>query len=88
MHDLKDALKNYKDAIAAADAADADWERDPSNFKLEAAFDAAYEKQNKAMLALRDCIVEFTNGAINSMNARFMVAFNLDDIERLISLES
>lgn len=88
MNDLKNAIKNYKNAIADADAADAAWEKDPSNFKLEAAFDAAYEKQNEAMLALRDCIVEFTNGAINSMNARFIVAFNLDDIERIISLSA
>lgn len=85
MKNLKDLLKALKIAEENANKADAAWENDPENEKLETAFDKAYEKEHKAFENLVDEIVKVTGGKIDRNTARTMIIKKRGQLEALIA---
>ena len=84
---MKNLIKTYEEAQSTANAALEAWENDIENTELEATFNKAYKTEFKALETLINYIVEATAGQINSKDARFMVATQLDTLKAIAEKE-
>ena len=83
--ELQRLMKEYRAAMEEADRIDAAWEDDYENEELEAAWDAAYKAEHKAMTNLVDGLVRFSRGMLNEHAARSLVRVKLEAVEALIA---
>lgn len=84
---MKNLIKNYEAAQSKANEALEAWENDIENTELEDAFNKAYKTEFKALETLINYIVKATAGQINSKDARFMVATQLDTLKAIAEKE-
>lgn len=82
---MKELLKALEAAEITANAADAAWEADPENGRLETAFDEAYKAECEAFAAVVDKIVSITSGRIDRKTAATMLRCKRKDIESLVA---
>lgn len=80
---MKELLKALEAAETTTNAADAAWEADPENDRLEMAFDKAYKAECEAFAAVVDKIVIITSGRIDKKTAATMLRCKRNDIENL-----
>jgi hypothetical protein len=81
---MKELFKAYEEARKANDEIEKAWAQDVDNEELEEQFDATYHTYITTYTALVRGIVEFTNGAIDSMTAKRMIATKHDELKSLI----
>ena len=86
MENIKNLFNKYIELEAAANAADDAWSEDPESTALENAFDDAYIAEHKALEALINEIVTFTNNRIAPDVARKMLMSKREELQALISM--
>ena len=82
---LQKLIREYKVAMKKADAIDAAWENDYENEELEAAWDAAYKAEHKAMMNLVDALVQFSRGMLTKQAAFSLVRIKFSEVEALVA---
>ena len=82
---LQKLIREYKAAMKKADAIDTAWENDYANEELEAAWDAAYKAEHKAMMNLVEGLVQFSHGLLTQQAAFSLVRIKFDEVEALIA---
>lgn len=81
---MEELFKAYDEARKANDEIEKAWAQDIDNEELEEQFDATYHTYITAYTALVRGIVKLTNGAIDSMTAKRIIATRYDELKSLI----
>lgn len=81
---IKNAFKALETAEQVSTKASEEWDRDPENESLEAAFDAAYAAEFKAFDAVVAEIVKVSHGMISAKIAGVMLRTKRDELRALI----
>lgn len=84
MENIKLLFTTYINLEAICDDLEVQWNEDPENEELEAAWDEAYKSSFAAGQMLINELVSFTNGQITNNIARAMIATKRDELEAII----
>ena len=82
---IKNAFKALETAEQVSTRASKEWDRDPENESLEAAFDAAYAAEFKAFDAVVAEIVKVSHGMISAKIAGVMLRTKRAEVRDLIN---
>ena len=81
---IKNAFKALETAEQVSTRASEEWDKDPENESLEAAFDSAYAAEFKAFNAVVAEIVKISHGMISAKIAGVMLRTKRDELRALI----
>lgn len=84
-NELKKKLAELENLEKIADLAVEEYEADPKNKEKEAAFDAAYEKEFSAFMAVSNLLSEMTGRQIDEKTARAMISGKRAEIKKLLA---
>ena len=85
MNELKKRLEELERLEAIADQAEDEMMADPESAEKEAAFDAAYQAEYNAFMAVAEYIVKMVAGKIDIKTARKMVRTRRNEILALLA---
>lgn len=83
---LLEKLKSLEKFEEIANQAQADYEKDPENAEIEAAFDIAYKIQFDAFISLAKYIEYITNGEIDFLAAKKIIQTKRSELLNILTV--